>query len=297
MQKTTLTFIFTFISILFGFAQTSASYTITINTTWDATLHSSIPNNAHWSNLVGATHNAQNEFIELGVNATEGVKNVAELGSNTVFSAEVQNAINNSRADQWLQEPFSPFDAISSSSIDVTVIEQYHYITLISMVAPSPDWFIAINSLDLRDNDNWKDTFTIDVFAYDAGTDSGTDYTSSDLVTNPAEPISKIEGLPINGNKIATATFTLNEVLSTQPINEKSISIFPNPSNDGIFKINNSESIKELEVFDILGKRVLSKSNLSKDNISIDLSDESKGVYLLRVKNDRGTTTRKLIVQ
>jgi hypothetical protein len=58
------------------------------------------------------------------------------------------------------------------------------------MVAPSPDWFVGVNSLDLRDeNGQWHQQFTISLEVLDAGTDSGETYTSEDLDTRPKEAI------------------------------------------------------------------------------------------------------------
>jgi len=97
------------------------------------------------------------------------------------------------------------------------------------MVAPSPDCFIAVNNLDLKFgnpsiNNGWKDIFTMDIFAYDSGTDSGTNYTSANMVTVPRISIAKVSRFPINKNKMATITFTYNSsTLNTGLINSLKI--------------------------------------------------------------------------
>ena len=53
------------------------------------------------------------------------------------------------------------------------------------MVAPSPDWFLGVNSLSLLEEGSWVDSVVIELFAYDAGTDSGAIYTSPDEATDP----------------------------------------------------------------------------------------------------------------
>lgn len=167
-----------------SFSQSTATYNISLTTIWNETDHTSVPGNAHWSALVGATHNTENEFFELGVVSpnTNGIKDMAELGANTNFMNEVNTAISNNKADQWIYDG-GVDSAIGTFNINnLQVSENFPLITLVSMVAPSPDWFIGLNSINLRSgndaiNNGWKDTFTLDVFAYDAGTDDGVDYT------------------------------------------------------------------------------------------------------------------------
>ena len=303
MKKTTL---FSYLLVLAIFhisiAQSTATYDITFQSTWNAAEHSSIPNNAHWSNLVGATHNIENEFVQLGENATLGIKNVAEFGSNDAFRNEVEAAINNGNANQWLQQSFAPFAAISSSTLmDVELNEDFPLLTLVSMIAPSPDWFIAVNSLNLRNasNDGWLNTFTIDVFAYDAGTDDGSNYGSPNSANTPV-PVSMINGFPINGNKMGTLTLTLKSVLSinTSDFNN-TIKIYPNPSNGVItIKKNSAIELNSISIYDILGNQVQIKQFNASSNQSLDLTNLTKGIYLARIESVNGQVkTQKLIIK
>jgi len=211
--------------------------------------------------------------------------------------------------DQYLQQGFAPFAGNNSVSTlnDVTVSEDFPLITLVSMVAPSPDWFVAVNNLDLRSGNNavnngWKDTFTLDVFAYDSGTDSGINYTTGDMPTEPREPISMVSGFPINGNRMGTITFTYkSSTLSTQNINSiENLKIFPNPSNGHITisNINNIE-LKTIEVYSVLGKlvkQVQLTQNSSK--INLDLSKFNNGIYLVKLLSNNGVSKiEKLLIQ
>ncbi len=289
----------------YGFSQSTATYDIALTTTWNATEHSSVPGNAHWSDLIGATHNTANEFVEIGQNASLGIKNVAETGNNVAITSEINDAIGAGDADKLLQDGFSPFDAISSAGFtDVSIDEAFPLITLVSMVAPSPDWFIAINSLNLRNDTNtgWKDSFTIDVFAYDAGTDSGTDYTSSDSATVPADPVSMITGFPINGNKMATITFTLKNVLSVDEVDSiNNVNIYPNPVKD-LLVIDNVHQVdlKTFEIYNIVGSLVLQVNfnDLSfKDPFKLNVNDLNKGIYLTKlIDGNNQSKTQKLII-
>ncbi|MFT5879109.1 MAG: hypothetical protein ACI86X_000194 [Moritella sp.] len=50
-------------------------------------------------------------------------------------------------------------------------------------------WFVGINSLDLYENDQWKDNITINLKVYDAGSDDGARFTSDNLPLNTKEVI------------------------------------------------------------------------------------------------------------
>lgn len=305
MNKITL--LASFLFSAFAFSQSIATYDVAITTIWNTTNHTSVPSGSHWSSLIGATHKNLNDVLQFGAPApsTNGIKSIAETGNTNNFQSEVNNNVS---ANLIAPKSFSPFagnNSIASiSGLEVT--SEFHYVTLVSMVAPSPDWFIAVNNLDLRSsnssiNNGWKDTFTIDVFAYDSGTDSGTNYSSSNLVTSPRGPISIVSGFPINGNRMATMTFThISSTLSAENVKPmENIKLYPNPSNGNITISNNQNiELKTIEIYNVLGKLVkhLSvKQNPSK--LDLNLTHFNKGIYLLKVLDKAGLShTEKLVI-
>ena len=297
MKKTTLSLFF-FLLIATTYSQSVATYRVTFNSIWNATDHTSVPSNAHWSKLVGATHKTPNTFLELGQLATLGIKDVAERGNNTVFNSEVNTEITNGEADQYINGSSlgTATGNIVLSSLQVD--ESFPLLTLVSMIAPSPDWFVVLNSYNLLDtNGDWKTSVTLDMFAYDAGTDSGTDYSSANLVTNPFQPISMINSAPINGNKMGTITIVLQSVLSVDTIDSiDNIKIYPNPTS-GSIKISNDNGIdiKKVNLYNILGKMVSSKEGGLTD---YDFSELEQGVYILKlISKDNKVKTQKLVIQ
>ena len=75
----------------------------------------------------------------------------------------------------------------SSVSLDFAIRRDYTLVTLVSMVAPSPDWFTGVSALSLLEGGQWVEELTVELFAYDAGTDSGTTYNSANDPTSPRE--------------------------------------------------------------------------------------------------------------
>lgn len=86
--------------------------------------------------------------------------------------------------------------------------------------------------------------------------------------------------------------------LSNQPnsISELSsqfeINIYPNPTH-GLIKIDSEIKIETVEVFDIIGKQVMSTSNLR--NNSLDLSNLSEGQYILKIRSSESVQTAVII--
>lgn len=59
-------------------------------------------------------------------------------------------------------------------------------------IVPSPDWFVGIDSLNLCEKDRWKEQISLDLFPYDAGTDSGFTFSAPNFATIPQDTISEV---------------------------------------------------------------------------------------------------------
>lgn len=277
-------------STTLSLGQTSATYDITFTSIWNAVDHTSVPGGAHWSKLVGATHKTTNTFLQIGNLASTGIKNIAETGNNTVFNTEVSTEIINGEADKYIDGSNLGTATGNILISDLVVTKEFPLLTLVSMIAPSPDWIIAINSYNLLDTGgDWKTSVTIDMFAYDAGTDSGIDYSSSNIVTNSPETISMISGLPINGNKIGTLTITLKTLSIQNELPFDQIIIFPNPVSDGKINIRNLEniSLNKVEIFNVTGSKINSFNLIENNNtLNLDILYLPAGIYLLKLTDD-----------
>ena len=61
------------------------------------------------------------------------------------------------------------------------------------MLAPSPDWFIGIDSVNLCDNGTWRENLNVIMLPpYDAGTEEGTTFSTDNNPTDPRFNIFKI---------------------------------------------------------------------------------------------------------
>jgi hypothetical protein len=74
------------------------------------------------------------------------------------------------------------------------------------------------------------------------------------------------------------------------------ISISPNPSNGrSVLKLNGTDEPFDLVITDLLGKVVV--DTRVKQLYEIDLSNQGKGTYILRISNQNSIATKKLLVQ
>ncbi len=189
----------------------TADYILVFTSTWSHTTHPvDFPANPHFSGLVGATHNSAAVFWEEGQLASKGIKDMAERGLKDPLIAEVDSAIQENIAGRVLSGgglASSP----DSVMLGFTISKEYPLVTVVVMLAPSPDWFIGVSGLSLMENNQWMDIITVPLYTYDAGTDNGITYAAPDEVTIPPDPIAKIEVVPflVDNTLPMIGTFTI----------------------------------------------------------------------------------------
>ena len=195
--------------------QSSATYAVTFQGNWTtASTPGGVVAGAHFTTLIGAIHNDMVTFWESGGTATPGVENVAELGSTGTFKSEI-NA--NSNAISVVEKGVSG-GGTGSAAFDITLTNEHPLVTLLSMIGPSPDWFVGVSGLSLLNTQGqWMSTLEVDLFPYDAGTEEGTEFSLSNPATSPQGVITSIKGIGKFSNvRMARLTFT-RQTLNTAP--------------------------------------------------------------------------------
>lgn len=189
-------------------------YEVTFDATWSNATHpGAYPSGAHFSPLIGGTHRAAVTFWEPGGIASPGLESMAESGSTSTLRSEVDAAIAAGTAGEVVSGgsiPISP----GSVATTFTVTDEFPLVSLTTMIAPSPDWFVGVHDLDLFPNGQWADDVVVSLYAYDAGTDSGVNFTSSNQDTQPQDPIALQTGGPFFGT-VPLGTFTFRRLSST----------------------------------------------------------------------------------
>ena len=179
-----------------------AVYLARFVSTWSADTHPvNFPDNPHFSPLTGAAHSEQAVFWQRGQNATDGIEQMAETGGTTMLLDEIQLAIDEGRALSTIQGggiALSP----GATEVEFRVKRDYPLVTLVSMLAPSPDWFIGIHDQSMLDqNGDYLESLTVELNLYDSGTDAGVRYDSADE-DSPRSPIALVNSFPSDSDFI-----------------------------------------------------------------------------------------------
>jgi hypothetical protein len=190
-------------------ASETAEYNVTFDATWSAATHPlNFPAAAHFSGLIGGLHDASVGFWAPGALASNGIELMAELGAKSGLTNQVNAAISAGSASALLSGS-GIFPSPGTAGLNFSVGVDHPLVTLVSMIAPSPDWFVGVRGLSLLQGGDWVDELVVDLWPYDAGTDDGTTFLSGDADSQPALPISLLSGFPFGGTgPLGTFTFT-----------------------------------------------------------------------------------------
>jgi hypothetical protein len=219
-----IVFIFTIASVTSeaSLGDTDAVYRVVFDSTWSNSTHptDNFPASAHYSPMVGATHSDGVAFWGEGTLATLGMEQMAEFGGTAQLLAEVNSAIGLNSANQTLLGSGlgSGSGMIVLDTISMTT--DFPLVTLVTMVAPSPDWFVGVAGETLLDEQgNWVDEKVVVLYPYDAGTEDGDGYSTNNPATNPHIPIWLRQNIvPFSNEPLGTMTFTRLDVPHSESI-------------------------------------------------------------------------------
>jgi len=191
-----------------------ARYRVVFDSTWSPATHpTDFPGNPHLSPLIGGTHAAAVQFWNEGGTASDGIEAMAELGRTTPLDQHVDAAVAARTAEHLLRGQGiarSP----GSTSLEFEVSREYPLVTLVSMIAPSPDWFAGVHGLNLIQSGDWVREHVVPLYPYDAGTDLGASYESPDRDAQPRLAIRAVNGFPfdVQGRVAPIGSFTFTRL-------------------------------------------------------------------------------------
>jgi len=87
--------------------------------------------------------------------------------------------------------------------------------------------------------------------------------------------------------------------LATTGVNLVAFDVFPNPNGTGNLQIEAEESIQQVELYNVVGRRIMKTSyDGSSKNLNVDLTEVETGIYLVKVYfANNHFSIRKLIVE
>lgn len=165
-----------------------------------------VPGGAHFTTLIGSTHNQGVVFWERGGTASTGTETMAETGRTGTLRSEVVAAGQDSSG--IIQQTLSR-GGTATVDFEIVVSGEHATVTLASMLAPSPDWFVGVSGLPLlRADGHWAHHVKADLFPYDAGTENGEQFSLNNDPTIPQETITSLRDTGMfYGDPVATLQF------------------------------------------------------------------------------------------
>ncbi|KAJ3587689.1 hypothetical protein NHX12_011286 [Muraenolepis orangiensis] len=177
-------------------AAQSAQYSLTFTGKWtQAAFPKQYPifrPPAQWSPLIGVSHSVDYHMWRRGDFASNGVREFTEKAEAWTLMKEVDTA------GERIQSALGIFSApavrggTGQASAEFEVFARNSYLSLMVRIVPSPDWFVGVDSLDLCEGDQWRENVSMELYPYDAGTDSGFTFSSPNYETVPQDKVTQI---------------------------------------------------------------------------------------------------------
>jgi hypothetical protein len=197
-------------------ADDAVQYTVVVRSTWTKANHpfeypaAGAVTGPHFSGVIGATHNAGYTLFAEGAIPTPGIERLSEEGKHAPLDDEIKAALAAGSAFQLFES--GPLRDFGDSIITTFTADPAHaMVSLVAMIAPSPDWFLGVANLNLMENGSWVSSKTVQLNAYDSGGDDGATYKAADRDNNPKKPtmLATTRHFTINGAPVPVATLTL----------------------------------------------------------------------------------------
>jgi hypothetical protein len=167
-------------------AESPARYQVTFERTWSSQTHpADFPLLAHFSPVIGVTHDAKYDPFRIGGTASAGLEHLCEEGKHQPLDAEIRAAIATGAAGALIETP-DPLRSVPGQAVASFEIDPAHpMVSIAAMIAPSPDWCAVAADVVLLENGQWVAQKTVVLEAWDMGTDSATTYRAFDSDTEP----------------------------------------------------------------------------------------------------------------
>jgi len=132
---------------------------------------------------------------------------------------------------------------------------------------------------------------------------SATDFhlsaTGNAALDNKGTPVIEVT-LDADGNirnaltpDLGSFEFTAAVLAVNEAAKKNTVNVYPNPVVDYLY-INNDSRIKDIEVYNVSGQRILSET-INAEKGSVDLRRAAAGVYILKVNTEKGSQSLKII--
>jgi len=222
----------------------------------------------HWTRQILTSHSNDYNMWHVGSLASNAVKQIVEGGGTASMVTDLE------RMDNSYEVGYAKYMTIDPTmrfNNPIAMTSKNHYLSTITKMAPSPDWFSGFHDFDALNErkQTWYKEFTIETFPFDAGTEDGNSYNTDNSPTSPVQPISQFtlnnapNGVFLNRKRndilpVAKYTCTLNTYSSSEMSIEKTDSNIPS-----------SQDVKYNCVFKNLWNKERHPNEFPQDSLSV----------------------------
>ena len=143
---------------------------------------------AHFSPIIGASHAPGYALFAEGKTPSPGLEALSEMGKHSPLDEEIKAAMAAGTALDLLENDAPLKDHSQSLKAEVGVDGAHPRVSLVAMIAPTPDWFAGVKDVSLLENGQWVAEKTVDLLPYDSGGDDGETYRADDRDNSPKKP-------------------------------------------------------------------------------------------------------------
>jgi len=165
--------------------------------------------------MIGATHGADYRLFTEGKRPTPGLERLSETGAHDPLDGEIKKAIKDGRAGALIELSEGSPGPVHPSVMHTFRIDQRHpMVSLVGMIAPSPDWFYGVSNVQLLKEGRWVSTVHLQAYARESGGDAGATYMAEDADEEPKKSTQLLNNSYFN-KKAPVGTFIFKLVPSS----------------------------------------------------------------------------------
>ncbi|KAJ0175797.1 hypothetical protein K1T71_008956 [Dendrolimus kikuchii] len=175
-----------------------AKYELSFTGIWSRNTHPRLYPENDWtprySDLVGASHTIDYILWSPGTEASEGFRELAEYANSSSLEAEIRAKIGDGVRTIIKGKGHGYRKMNNPSSAFFRTDKDHHLVSAAIGIHPSPDWFLGVSRFELCQEDNtWLQERELNLYPWDAGTDSGVSYESPNIATYPKDAVSRVQ--------------------------------------------------------------------------------------------------------
>ncbi|RVE51860.1 hypothetical protein evm_003480 [Chilo suppressalis] len=175
-----------------------AKYEISFTGIWSRNTHPRyFPENdwvPRYSDLVGASHTGDLIIWAPGTEATEGLQQLAEHANSSKLEAEILEKVGDGIRTLIKGKGHGNLKMNIPTYAFFRANKDHHLVSVAIGFSPSPDWFLGVARFELCQQDNtWLQERELNLFPWDAGTDSGVTYESPNIQTFPKDAVTRVQ--------------------------------------------------------------------------------------------------------